>query len=156
MLCSGQRIVVWQAWWRAKCSIKKPCRRLKLNETALSLSPLFVNGNGTWKWMFKKQLFCCFVYIILFIFIHIVNSIQLQMDCPRSLTEFTPAWLCKGLTSVHEERTLWQWKHTSLNSYKDFEKKRNKRNIVSVFVNQRVGMCTSATVYMQTAFIYVF
>lgn len=39
------------------------------------------------------------------------------------------------------------------------EEKQNTTNLVSVLVNlcvfQQVGMCTSATVYMQTAFIYV-
>lgn len=88
--------------------------------------------------------------------IHTVNSIQLQKDCLGSLSEFTSAWLCKDLTFVHlKGHCVSELINMSLKSYMDFEEKKN-----IVFVNQRVlqqvGMCKSAIVYMQTAFIYVF
>lgn len=68
----------------------------------------------------KRNSFLLLISIQITSVIHVVNSIQLQMDCPRSLPEFTPAWLCKGLTSVDREGHC---DNTSLNSYIDFEKK---------------------------------
>lgn len=62
--------------------------------------------------------------------IHTVNSIQLQKDCLGSLSEFTSAWLCKDLTSVHlKGHRVGGLINMSLESYMDFEGKKKKMSL---------------------------
>lgn len=87
-----------------------------------------------------------------------VNSIQLQ--------EFTPVWICKSFSTGEDavavnlkKKKTHTKKRALLHSSGERGKKTPTTNMFSVLVNlrvlQQVGMCTSATVYMQTAFIYV-
>lgn len=68
------------------------------NRRAPSFICFVVFGNGTWIWMLKLTAFIELICLVWFI--PIVNSIQLQTSGP---SEINPAWLCKGLTSVHGE-----------------------------------------------------
>lgn len=61
--------------------------------------------------------------------------------------------------AVNLKKKNTQKKRALLHSSGEIGKKTPTTNMFSVLVNlrvlQQVGMCTSATVYMQTAFIYV-